>query len=116
MKLSMVLFAIMIFAIGFSAAAFSQTDGSSTQDKSGKEIFTHKCETCHGGDGAGTSVGKSLKVADLRSVLVQKKSDADLLHVISEGKNSMPAFGNDLSSEEVKAMVSYVRTLKTKKK
>jgi mono/diheme cytochrome c family protein len=115
MKLSMVLFAIMIFAIGSSAAAFSQTDGASTQE-SGKEIFTHKCVTCHGSAGAGTPVGKSLKVADLRSVLVQKKSDADLSHVISEGKNSMPAFGNDLSPEEVKAMVSYVRTLKTKKK
>ena len=113
MKLSMVLCTIVIFVVGFSAAAFSQTATPSSQ---GKEIFAHKCETCHGSDGAGTPVGKSLKVADLRSVLVQKKSDADLEHVISEGKNSMPAFGNALSSDEVKALVSYVRTLKAKKK
>ena len=116
MKLSMVLTRITIFAFGFSAAAFSQTESSSNQGRSGKEIFAHKCETCHGSDGAGTPVGKSLKVADLRSVLVQKKSDVDLSHVISEGKNSMPAFGNDLSPAEVKVIVSYVHTLKTKKK
>ena len=116
MKLSMVLSTIVIFAAGFSTVAFSQTDGSSNQGRSAKEIFTHKCVTCHGNDGAGTPVGKSLKVADLRSVLVQKKSDTDLSHVISQGKNSMPAFGNDLSPDEEKAMVSYVRTLKTKKK
>ena len=113
MKLSMVLYTIVIFVVGFSAAAFSQTAASSSQSK---EIFARKCETCHGSDGAGTPVGKSLKVADLRSLLVQKKSDADLEHVISEGKNSMPPFGNALSSDEVKALVSYVHTLKTKKK
>jgi len=113
MKLSMVLYTIVIFVVGFSAAAFSQTAASSSQSK---EIFARKCETCHGSDGAGTPVGKSLKVADLRSLLVQKKSDADLEHVISEGKNSMPPFGNALSSDEVKALVSYVRTLKAKKK
>jgi cytochrome c6 len=113
MKLSAILSAIVIFVIGFSAAAFSQTAASSSK---GKEIFARKCVTCHGSDGAGSAVGKSLKVADLRSALVQKKSDTDLAHVISEGKNSMPAFGNDLSADEVKAMVSYVRTLKMKKK
>jgi cytochrome c6 len=112
----MVLFMIVMFAVAFSNAAFSQTEASSTQGGSGKEFFTHKCETCHGGDGAGTPVGKSLRVADLRSVVVQKRSDADLSHVISEGKNSMPAFGGDLSPDEIKAIVSYVRTLKTKKK
>jgi len=113
MKLSVGLYAIMIFAVGFSAVTFSQTAALSSQSK---EIFARKCETCHGSDGAGTPVGKSLKVVDLRSPLVQKKSDADLEHVISEGKNSMPPFGNALSSDEVKALVSYVRTLKAKKK
>jgi len=113
MKLSVGLSTIVIVVVGFSAVAFSQTAASSSQSK---EIFARKCETCHGSDGAGTPVGKSLKVADLRSLLVQKKSDADLEHVISEGKNSMPPFGSSLSPDEVKALVSYVHTLKTKKK
>ena len=117
MKLNLGLFVIMIFTLGFSAVAFAQTQSSSgAQAGTGKEIFTRKCELCHGSDGAGTPVGKSLKVADLRSALVQKKSDADLSHVISQGKNSMPGFSNDLSADDIKAVLSYVRTLKTKKK
>jgi len=116
MKSSLVLSAIVVFAMGFSETAFTQTQSSSTEGGVGKEIFAHKCELCHGNDGAGTPVGKNLKVADLRSALVQKKSDADLSHVISQGKNSMPPFGNGLSNDDMKAVVSYIRTLKTKKK
>src|SRR4051794_25985718 len=97
MRLCMVLSTIVISAVGFQSAASSQAEASSAQGRSGKEIFTQKCETCHGSDGAGTPVGKGLKVADLRSVVTQRKSDALLSHVIVEGKNSMPAFGNDLS-------------------
>jgi cytochrome c6 len=116
MKLNMVWSVIVVFIFGFSAVAFSQTGASSAQADSGKEVFSHKCVICHGSDGAGSAVGKSLKVADLRSPLVQKKSDTDLSHIISEGKNSMPPFGSDLSADDIKAVLSYVRTLKTKKK
>jgi mono/diheme cytochrome c family protein len=116
MKMSLVLPISLIFAVGFTAAAFSQTEASSAGDRSGREIFVHKCETCHGSDGAGTPVGKNLKVADLRSALIQKKSDAELSRVVSGGKNSMPDFGNDLSPDEIKLVISYVRTLKAKKK
>ena len=115
MRSSLVWSAIILFIFGFSVAVFSQTEASSAQS-SGKEIFAHKCVTCHGNDGAGSPVGKSLKVSDLRSPLVQKKSDADLSHVISEGKNSMPPFGNDLSADDIKAVLSYIRTLKARKK
>jgi mono/diheme cytochrome c family protein len=113
MKLNMALSMVVVFVAGISAVAFSQTTASASP---GKEIFARKCETCHGSDGAGTPVGKSLKVANLRSVLVQKKSDAELTHIISEGKNNMPPFGNALTPDELKALVSYVRTFKAKKK
>jgi mono/diheme cytochrome c family protein len=116
MKLNLTLSTMVILAAGVSPAAFSQTEASSAQGRSGKEIFTQKCETCHGSDGAGTPVGRGLKVADLRSAFTQKKSDADLSRVVSEGKNSMPAFGNDLSADQVKAVVSCVRSLRPRKK
>jgi len=116
MKLTLVLSAIVIFTAASSLVAFTQTQPSSADNGAGKEIFVHKCELCHGSDGAGTAVGKGLKVADLRSALVQKNSDSDLSHVISQGKNGMPAFGNDLSADDIKALVLYVRTFKAKKK
>ncbi len=58
----------------------------------GVAVYKSKCATCHGPDGGGTAVGKSLKVADLRSAEVQSRSDAELTQVISDGKDNMPGF------------------------
>src|SRR6266436_7341965 len=57
---------------------------------SGAGVYKSKCQTCHGPDGGGTAVGKSLKVVDLRSPGVQSRSDAELSQVISAGKDNMP--------------------------
>ena len=70
----------------------------------------------HGSDGAGTAVGKSLKVADLRSAEVQKKSDADLIQSVSDGKGNMPGFKGNLTDDEIHAAITFVRTLAAKKK
>jgi mono/diheme cytochrome c family protein len=67
---------------------------------------------CHGADGHGSEMGKSLKVKDLTSQEVQSQTDAQLSHVISEGKNNMPPFKGSLSKDEIANVVRYVRTLK----
>ena len=41
-------------------------------------MFRTKCAICHGQDGAGSAVGKSMNVPDLRSPVVQKLPDAEL--------------------------------------
>ena len=48
--------------------------------------FRTKCAMCHGQDGGGSEVGKSMSVPDLRSPVVQKLPDAQLEQIISEGK------------------------------
>jgi cytochrome c6 len=73
--------------------------------------FKGNCIACHGSDGAGTALGKSMQAPDLRSDEVQKKPDADLAKVISEGKNNMPAFHNTLNPQQVQDLVGYVRQL-----
>jgi mono/diheme cytochrome c family protein len=73
--------------------------------------FKGNCVSCHGSDGAGTALGKSMQAADLRSDEVQKKSDADLAKVISEGKNNMPAFHNTFNPQQIQDLVAYVRQL-----
>ena len=82
----------------------------------GATVFKSKCVTCHGADGSGTAVGKSLKVADLRSDEVQKKSDAELIQSVSDGKGNMPGFKGNLTDEEIHAAITFVRTLAAKKK
>lgn len=48
--------------------------------------FRTKCAMCHGPDGGGSEVGKSMNVPDFRSRAVQQLSDAELAQIISNGK------------------------------
>jgi cytochrome c6 len=77
--------------------------------------FRTKCAMCHGPDGSGSAVGKSMNVPDLRSPEVQKVPDAQLAQIISDGKGGMPSFKGSLSEDQVHSLVAYVRTLRPKK-
>jgi cytochrome c6 len=77
--------------------------------------FRTKCAMCHGPDGAGSQVGKSMNIPDLRSEAVQKLPDAELVEIVSNGKAGMPSFKSSLSADQIHALVRYVRTLHRKK-
>ena len=76
-----------------------------------KTAFGANCKSCHGVDGSGTPIGKSVDAPDLRSEAVQKQSDAQLAEVISGGKGNMPNFKNILTPDQVHGLVQYVRQL-----
>lgn len=78
----------------------------------GEALYKSKCAACHGPDGKGdTAVGKANKINDLGSADVQKQSDADLTATISNGKGKMPAYGKSLKPDQVKDLVTYIRSL-----
>ncbi len=77
--------------------------------------FRTKCASCHGQDGGGSEVGKSMNVPDLRSPEVQKLPDAELAKVISDGKGGMPPFKDSLSEDQIHALVKQIRSLGRKK-
>ena len=62
-----------------------------------------KCFKCHDSDGTGTRFGRDL------TQIVADRTDEQLLQVILLGKNKMPAHGEKLSAEEIKALVTYLR-------
>jgi len=75
----------------------------------GEAAFKAKCAGCHGADGKGK---EAMKTTDMAAADVQKLSDADLSKIISEGKPPrMPAY-KTLTPEQVKDLVSYIRSLK----
>lgn len=97
---------LLIALILFSSVVFASAQSG------GKNIFASKCALCHGPDGRGnTSIGKSLKIADLHSDAVQKLSDADLKTVVTTGKNKMPPFKGKLTDAQIGDVVSYIREL-----
>ncbi len=70
---------------------------------------------CHGPDGAGkTMMGEKLKIPDLHSADVQKKSDADLKSIIVKGKDKMPGYETKLTKAQIDCLVGYIRDLAKK--
>jgi len=81
----------------------------------GETVFKSKCAMCHGADGAGkTMMGEKLKIPDLHSADVQKKSDADLKTIIAKGKDKMPGYEGKLSKEQIDLLVGFIRDLAKK--
>lgn len=80
-----------------------------------RATFRTKCAVCHGPDGGGSEVGKSMNVPDLRSPAVQKRPDAELAQVISDGKGGMHPFKSSLSEAQIHALVAHIRSLHQKK-
>jgi len=75
----------------------------------GETIFKAKCAACHGPDGKGKP---SMQNTDLTTADAQKKTDEDLSGVITNGKPpKMPPY-KSLSADQVKDLVSYIRSLK----
>jgi cytochrome c6 len=104
-RLAVVTVAFALFALPI--ASFSADDGA--------DLYKSKCAMCHGPDGAGkTLMGEKLKIPDLRSAEVQKKTDADLKALIAKGKDKMPAYEAKLSKEQIDKLVVYIRDLAKK--
>ncbi|HVT73133.1 MAG TPA: cytochrome c [Lacunisphaera sp.] len=85
-----------------------------------KANWEEHCAKCHGADGKGdTKMGKKLHIPDYTAAAVQAKfTDEEALKAIKEGrkdqngKTLMKAV-EELSDAEAKALVQYVRSLKS---
>jgi cytochrome c6 len=85
---------------------------SAKADETGESLFKGKCAMCHGADGSGkTTMGEKLKIPDLHSADVQKKSDADLKTIIGKGKDKMPGYESKLSKEQIDKLLEFIREL-----
>jgi mono/diheme cytochrome c family protein len=74
--------------------------------------YTAKCAGCHGSDGAGSAMGKTMGTHDFTSAQVQQMSDSQLSDIITNGKGKMPAYGKSLKPDDIRGLVAYIRTLK----
>ena len=101
------------------AAVLGLAAGLSAKAADAKENWDNLCAKCHGADGKGdTKMGLKLGCKDLTDAKVQAevKDDAATKAIkeglkSDDGKTLMKAF-DQLSDDEVKALVAYVRGLK----
>lgn len=87
------------------------------QAQAAAELYKTKCQACHGPDGTGnTLMGKKMGTHDFHSPEVQKMTDAQLIDVITKGKEKMPPYGaGKLTAEQIKGLAAYVHELGKKK-
>jgi cytochrome c6 len=79
-------------------------------------LYKAKCSACHGPDGkAGTSMAKTLGAHDFASPDVQNQTDEQLIAIVTNGKNKMPAYKGKLTDDQIKGLVAYIRDLAKKK-
>jgi mono/diheme cytochrome c family protein len=91
---------------------------------SGKQIFSHTCERCHGPEGRGNPAADKFfqtQLPRLNSVYVQSKSDAELKEIVMHGRRKMDPVRTGQASvqhllppDSVDAVLAYVRTFKQK--
>lgn len=101
----------VIFLAGFTASASAQ-DGKALYDKS--------CKMCHNVDGKGNKAVIKMADGDLSKLDLTKastvaKTDANLEKSVTDGIGKMKAYKDKLSADQVKAVVSHVRTLQKSK-
>ncbi len=91
-----------------SATARAQADAATT--------YAQKCAMCHGKAGAGDGAAAAAlnpKPPNFTTAEFQDaRTDEELVAVITDGKSPMmPSYKSQLSADEIKALVAYVRTL-----
>ncbi|PKL77128.1 MAG: hypothetical protein CVV27_06750 [Candidatus Melainabacteria bacterium HGW-Melainabacteria-1] len=107
-------FYALVWSLSAPTASVQAAAGNAAN---GKKLYAAQCTVCHGVLGKGDGpAGKSLKppARDLSSgVFKYGSSDAALAKLIKTGKSPMPGFAN-LSDQQLKDLVAYIRTLKKK--
>jgi len=107
---------LLVFSVGLTFFVVSIVRADRGPDSAASSAtFRTKCAMCHGPDGSGSAVGKSMNVPDLRSPAVQNLPDAQLAQIISDGKGGMPPFKSSLSADQVHSLVAYIHSLRGKK-
>lgn len=85
----------------------------------GEEIYGRYCVACHGASGAGdgpAAAALTPRPSDLTDPeRMSGFSDEELIAIIADGRNTMPGFSTQLSSEDISALLEFVRALSEKK-
>jgi mono/diheme cytochrome c family protein len=79
----------------------------------GKRVYETFCAVCHGATGAGDGpvIPKYPNPPNLKSKLMLKLRDGEMLHTITVGRKKMPAHAGQLSWDERWQVILYIRSL-----
>jgi hypothetical protein len=82
--------------------------------KRGQERFNINCAVCHGKVGLANGITSQFgiaAIANLQDDRIRSMPDGQIFSTITNGKNTMGAYGPNIAVEDRWAIVAYVRTL-----
>ncbi|MBA4070536.1 MAG: cytochrome C [Gemmatimonas sp.] len=87
---------------------------AAAQGADGKALYEQHCRKCHGATGKPSDGIKKMnpKIETFDAAFFAKRTDADLIKGIGEGKGKMKPFNEKLKPDEMAAVAKYIRTLK----
>ena len=71
-------------------------------------LFRQNCAICHGQEADGKEIDGKI-IPSLRYGDAAKKTEQEIYDQISNGKLPMPAFKNQLTDDEIRRMVKFIR-------
>lgn len=102
---------------GRALAAPSPMCRKSAAGPKAANIYKVQCAMCHGptgkGDGPMAAMQKPRPLSLADAARMAKASDDSLVKVVSLGRNSMPAFKELLTAEQIRDVVTFVRCFST---
>lgn len=93
--------AMLFIGLLLNSTAYAADPGN------GGQVYSRHCTTCHGDGGRGTMPG----VPDFTRGQGLFKSNSDLISIIEQGKQIMPAYQGILSRDEMDDVIAYIRSM-----
>ena len=84
----------------------------------GRERFNITCAMCHGATAAGNGITKAhglATVVTLQDDRIRKMADGEIFNTITNGKNTMMAYGPNIMVADRWAIITYLRALQRSK-
>ena len=77
-------------------------------------LYGRQCASCHGATGTpNAAMARSMGIPDFADAHgVAAKPDAELQAAVTAGKGKMPAYRSRLTADQVRQLVTYIKTLK----
>jgi mono/diheme cytochrome c family protein len=93
---------LLLLACGGSTTADGMA--SDAERKPGEQLFNTNCALCHGRDG-------KLALNGAKDLTASTLTKAEMLAVVTDGRNAMMPYKSVLSAKEIEAVVEHVRSL-----
>uniref|UniRef100_A0A7S2QHM3 Cytochrome c-553 n=1 Tax=Zooxanthella nutricula TaxID=1333877 RepID=A0A7S2QHM3_9DINO len=95
-------------ALGLLAAVVGGRPALAADLENGETVFQGNCAACHAGGNNSIVPEKKIKKAELEKYLTGGYKVEAIQYQVTNGKNSMPAFGDKLGPDDIEDVATYV--------